>query len=305
MSQLEKLEQVAVSLHCEVRHQESMRNHTTFKIGGPADLFVVVNRLETLKIVCQTAQALAVPYLIIGKGSNLLVKDSGIRGAVIQLGGSFRNMHLKDNSVLQAGAGASLASVCGYALQQSLSGLEFAWGVPGSVGGAVFMNAGAYGEEMKDVIVSCTHMRPDGEIETLQTNQLQFAYRRSIYQNTNLIVLSVDFQLHLAGKRFIKEKMDDLFGRRKDKQPLDFPSAGSVFKRPTGHFAGTLIEQCGLKGAAVGGAMVSLKHAGFIVNTGNATCRDVLALIAFIQTTVKERTGVALECEIRPIGGDL
>lgn len=304
MSQLEKLEQMAVSLHCEVRSQEPMRKHTTFKIGGPADLFIVVNQEEALKVVRQTAEDLEVPYMVIGKGSNLLVKDSGIRGAVIQLGGSFHKMQLKEDGVLQVGAGASLAMVCGYALQHSLSGLEFAWGIPGSVGGAAFMNAGAYGEEMKDVIRNCTHMRPDGEIETLQTDQLQFGYRRSIYQHLKYIVLSVDLQLHTADKLIIKEKMDDLLGRRKDKQPLDFPSAGSVFKRPPGHFAGTLIEQCGLKGTAVGGAMVSSKHAGFIVNTGNATCQNVLDLIELIQITVKERTGINLECEIRAIGGN-
>lgn len=302
MGQLEKLEQLAISLHCEVRNQEPMRKHTTFKIGGSADLFIVVNEVDALKAIYRTAKELGVPCMVIGKGSNLLVKDSGIRGVVIQLGGSFHSMTLKENDVLEAGAGASLATVCGYALQQSLAGLEFAWGIPGSVGGAAFMNAGAYGEEMKDVVLSCTHMTSDGKIETFTADQLQFAYRHSVYQETKAIVLSVAFQLRKGDKQEIKAKMDDLLGRRKEKQPLEFPSAGSVFKRPIGHFAGTLIEQCGLKGKSVGGAMVSPKHAGFIVNTGNATCQNVLDLVALIQNTVKEQTGITLECEIRAIG---
>ena len=303
MSQLEKLEQLAISLHCEVRNQEPMRKHTTFKIGGPADLFIVVNEVGALKAVYGAAKELGVPCMVIGKGSNLLINDSGIRGAVIQLGGSFHNITLKENNVLEVGAGASLATVCGYALQQSLAGLEFAWGIPGSVGGAAFMNAGAYGEEMKDVVVSCTHMTANGEIETWTADQLQFAYRHSVYQETKAIVLSVTFQLKAGDKQEIKAKMDDLLGRRKEKQPLEFPSAGSVFKRPVGHFAGTLIEQCGLKGMLVGGAMVSPKHAGFIVNAENATCQNVLDLVDLIQKTVKEQTGVILECEIRAIGG--
>ena len=283
MSQLEKLEQLAISLHCDVRNQEPMRKHTTFKIGGPADLFIVVNDVQALQSVYTAAKELGVPCMVIGKGSNLLVKDSGIRGA--------------------AGAGASLATVCGYALQQSLTGLEFAWGIPGSIGGAAFMNAGAYGEEMKDVVLSCTHMNPDGTIETYTAEQLDFAYRHSVYQKSHGIVLSVAFQLKKGDKQEIKAKMDDLMGRRKEKQPLEYPSAGSVFKRPVGYFAGTMIEQCGLKGKTVGGAMVSPKHAGFIVNTGNATCQDVLDLISLIQTTVNEQTGIMLECEIRAIGG--
>ena len=281
MSQLEKLEQLAISLHCDVRNQEPMRKHTTFKIGGPADLFIVVNDVQALQSVYTAAKELGVPCMVIGKGSNLLVKDSGIRGAVIQLGGAFFDINLKENNVLEAGAGASLATVCGYALQ----------------------NAGADGEEMKDVVLSCTHMNPDGTIETFTAEQLDFAYRHSVYQKSHGIVLSVAFQLKKGDKQEIKAKMDDLMGRRKEKQPLEYPSAGSVFKRPVGYFAGTMIEQCGLKGKTVGGAMVSPKHAGFIVNTGNATCQDVLDLISLIQTTVNEQTGIMLECEIRAIGG--
>ncbi len=303
MSQLDKLEQLAISLHCDVRNQEPMRKHTTFKIGGPADLFIVVNDVPALQAVYTAARELSVPCMVIGKGSNLLVRDSGIRGAVLQLGGTFLDIALEENNVLKAGAGASLATVCGYALQQSLTGLEFAWGIPGSVGGAVFMNAGAYGEEMKDVVLTCTHMHPDGAVETCTAQQLEFAYRSSVYQKTRGIVLSVSLQLQKGDKQAIKAKMDDLMGRRKDKQPLEFPSAGSVFKRPVGYFAGTMIEQCGLKGKTVGGAMVSPKHAGFIVNTGEATCQDVLDLIALIRQEVKAQTGILLECEIRAVGG--
>lgn len=302
MSQLERLEQLAISQRCEVRNQESMKKHTTFKIGGPADLFIVVNDIPALQAVYTAAKELQVPCMVIGKGSNLLVKDSGIRGAVLQLGGTFLEIAQQQNC-LTAGAGASLATVCGYALQQSLSGLEFVWGIPGSVGGAVFMNAGAYGEEMRGILQSCTHMNPDGTVETVNADALQLGYRSSIYQKTGAVVLGVTLQLTPGEKTQIKAKMGDLMGRRKEKQPLEYPSAGSVFKRPVGHFAGTMIEQCGLKGAAVGGAMVSRKHAGFIVNTGGATCQNVLDLIALIQRTVHEKTGVALECEVRAVGG--
>ena len=242
--------------------------------------------------------------MVIGKGSNLLVKDGGIAGVVVQLGGEFSEMTVQENGSITAGAGVSLSALCGYALQHGLSGLEFAWGIPGTVGGAVFMNAGAYGEEMKDVVVCCRHMLPGGTIETVSAHKLNFDYRHSIYQENGAVVLEATFALQKSDKAKIKAKMDDLMHRRKTKQPLEFPSAGSVFKRPAGYFAGTLIEECGLKGRTVGGAAVSQKHAGFIINTGEASCQDVLDLIALIQSTVKEKTGVALSCEIRAIGRD-
>lgn len=287
---------------CKVQADEPMSLHTTFKIGGPADLFVTVNEKEQLAGAVALAKAEGIPLFVLGNGSNLLVSDKGIRGMVLRMGRQFCDIgHAEDGSIL-CGAGVRLSVLCSYALEHSLTGLEFAWGIPGSVGGAAFMNAGAYGGEMKDVVTACEHVSLNGVSTAFTGEALEFGYRRSAYSNGGFIITGVELHLEKGDKAAIKAKMDDLMGRRKDKQPLEFPSAGSVFKRPTGYFAGGLIEQCGLKGARVGGAQVSPKHAGFIVNAGGATCEDVLALIEKIQKTVKEETGVTLECEVRKIG---
>ncbi|MBW7573617.1 UDP-N-acetylmuramate dehydrogenase [Caproiciproducens faecalis] len=302
MNHLEQLALEAENLGCKVSRNEPMSRHTTFKIGGPADLFITVYTRAELQKLYHAANELNVPLMPIGNGSNMLVSDNGIRGAVIALDGEFREIKQNADGTVSCGAGASLAGACVFAREHSLTGLEFAWGIPGAAGGAAFMNAGAYNKEMKSVLVACTHVTKDGQIGTLSGEALQLGYRHSAYTDNGCTILSLRLGLKPGDKDEIAAEMDDLYSRRKSKQPLELPSAGSVFKRPEGHFAGSLIEGCGLKGRAVGGAMVSPKHAGFIVNTGGATCRDVTELIKIIQDTVYQQTNVMLECEVKTIG---
>lgn len=277
--------------------QSPMKEHTTFKIGGPADYYILVHSVRELVETISLCDEFDIDYMLIGNGSNLLVCDEGLRKAVIRLGGDFKNISVKDNTIT-CGAGASLARLCTFALSNSLSGLEFAYGIPGTVGGAVFMNAGAYGGEMKDVLLTVTHLTPAGKVETVLADTLSLSYRHSAYKLNNCIILSAEFRLAPDNELDIKARMDDFMNRRVTKQPLEFPSAGSVFKRPEGAYAGALIEQCGLKGIAVGGAQVSEKHSGFIINTGTATCQDVMCLVKKVQDTVKAETGFTLEREI-------
>ena len=302
MNQIDQFAQIAENVGCEVCRDEPMSRHTTFKIGGPVDLFIQVNSWEAIQKLYQSAYELSIPIMPVGNGSNMLVSDSGIRGAVIALSGEFSKITLTDDTVIECGAGVTLASLCNFAKDHSLTGLEFAWGIPGAAGGAAFMNAGAYNCEMESVLTGCTHITKAGEVGSLKGDELHFGYRHSAYSDSGDTILSLTLELKKGRKEQIARAMDELFQRRKSKQPLELPSAGSVFKRPEGHFAGTLIEESGLKGARVGGAMVSEKHAGFIVNVGNATCADVLALIEKIQNTVLEKTGVALECEVKTFG---
>lgn len=281
-----------------IQRNEPMAKRTSFKIGGNADIFVTVNSKSDLIILIKILNEFQIPFLIVGNGSNLLVSDDGIRGAVIKLEGDFNKISLESDDTIKCGAGATLSRLCKFALQESLSGLEFAYGIPGTVGGAVFMNAGAYGEEMKGIIVSAESMTFSGKIVKRTADEMALSYRRSLYRDVDEIILSAKFRLKPGDKIHIKEKMDGYIAKRKEKQPLDYPNAGSIFKRPVGNFAGTLIQNCGLKGAKVGGAMVSTKHAGFIVNQGGATCDDVVRLINHIKETVMKKTGVALECEV-------
>ena len=274
-----------------------MKEHTTFRIGGPADYYITVYNTEQLRKVIALCISEKIEYMILGNGSNLLVDDDGLRAAVIRLAGEFKEITHSGDDVT-CGAGTTLARLCTYAMQNSLSGLEFAFGIPGTVGGAVYMNAGAYGGEMKDVLTRVTHLTADGRIETVSASALNLSYRFSEYKNNDSVILFAVFSLKDGNKDEIKALMDDIMNRRVTKQPLEYPSAGSVFKRPEGAFAGALIEQCGLKGATVGGAQVSTKHSGFIINIGNATCRDVMDLISMVQKTVKEKTGFTLEREI-------
>ena len=283
---------------CSVLRDEPMSRHTTFKIGGPADAFVSVFSQEGLLELLELLRTREIPYLLLGNGSNLLVSDQGIRGVVIHLDGVFKQITGEGDRLI-CGAGASLSSVCVEAKSRGLSGLAFAYGIPGSVGGAVFMNAGAYGGEMKDVIFSCRHLTPDGQIETFEKEKLDLSYRHSVYGENRFVILSAELKLERGNSEEIELAMRDFMQRRKSKQPLEFPSAGSVFKRPEGYFAGAVIEKCGLKGLSVGGAQISEKHAGFIINTGNATCEDVRQLIEKIQQTVFRETGVFLECEVK------
>ena len=297
------LDQTAQALGCPLRVDEPMARHTTFQIGGPADRFLIVENAAQLQGLLSCLRQAGIPYLVLGKGSNLLVSDKGIRGAVLHLGGDFKKVEvLTDGRTLRAGAGAPLASVCALARERSLTGLEFAWGIPGSVGGGAYMDAGAYGGEMRDVVSRVLHLGPDGAPGEARGEELCFGYRKSRYTGGEDIITAVEFTLQPGDPAAIAGKMEELMARRKDKQPYDMPSAGSVFKRPQNGFAAALIERFGLKGRRVGGAQVSEKHAGFIVNTGGASCQDVLELIAVIQKTVEEQTGTCLECEVRVTG---
>lgn len=289
---------LAKVLECDARKNEPMSRHTTFKIGGNASTYIKAGTLSKLSAIVKECKNSDIDYLIIGNGSNILVSDDGLDKTVIRLDGELRNIALLDETTIYCGAGASLAALCKFALKNSLSGLEFAWGIPGTVGGAVFMNAGAYGGEMKDVVYSVSHITESGEIGRTEKDNLQFGYRNSVYRSNGCIITGVTLKLKKAQKNEIQEKMDDFLFRRSSKQPLEYPSAGSVFKRPQGAFAGALIEQCGLKGKTVGGAQVSEKHAGFIINKSNATAQDVKNLVKEIQQTVKAQTDFDLECEL-------
>lgn len=289
---------LAKILNCDARKDEPMNRHTSFKIGGTADTYIKVNNLSKLSTILKECSESDVDYMLIGNGSNLLVSDEGIRGVVIRLDGDFRQISLIDDNTIYCGAGASLASLCKFALKCGLTGLEFAWGIPGTVGGAVFMNAGAYDGEMKNVVYSVSHISPDGRIGRVEKDDLQFGYRTSVYRTNNMIITGVVLKLEKGAQSDIQHKMDDFLERRSSKQPLDYPSAGSVFKRPEGNYAGALIEKCGLKGKMCGGAQVSDKHAGFIINRKNATAKDVRDLIGEVQNCVAEKTGYKLECEL-------
>lgn len=289
----------AAGIPCQ--KEEKMSAHTSFKIGGPADRFIRVPDTAALQAVLHALQESETPYFVLGNGTNLLVPDDGLRGAVLLLEGEFKQVQLLEGGGLLCGAGASLMSVCAFARSNALSGLEFAWGIPGALGGALYMNAGAYGGEMKQVVDKVYYLDEAGVPGSLSGEALRFGYRASAFTNTKKVITKAELRLTGGVEAEISAKMEDLMQRRKSKQPVELPSAGSVFKRPEGHFAGALIEQCGLKGCAVGGACVSEKHAGFIVNNGGATCADVERLIEHIQTTVLRETGVLLEPEVRRV----
>lgn len=279
---------------------EPMSRHTTFKIGGNADVLVKVKSVDELKQVLSLTNDFDVPYFVLGKGSNLLVSDNGIEGIVISLDG-LADIKITEDTVV-CGAGASLRAVCIACQKASLSGLEFAYGIPGTVGGALYMNAGAYGGEMSQVVVNATALDSKGNVIEFSLPEMKLGYRTSAFKNTDLIIINITLKLKQGNAQEIKAAMDDFFARRRDKQPLEYPSAGSTFKRPEGNFAGALIEQNNLKGVSVGGAEVSVKHAGFVINKGGATCNDVLALIKKVQYIVKKSNGVDLEPEVIFVG---
>lgn len=301
MNSIDKLQSYVQSLGCLAERDVLMKNYTSFKIGGPADLFVSPESEEQVVRIAAFCTDNDIPVFVLGKGSNVLVSDKGIRGAVV-FTGNLCNIELLDDCTVKSGSGLSLVQLCNFALQNSLSGLEFAFGIPGTVGGAAFMNAGAYGGEMRDVLISCNHVDGYGNMGVLLGDELDLSYRHSAYEDNGFIITSATVRLQKGNSEEIKAKMQDFLSRRKAKQPLEFPSAGSTFKRPQGYFAGALIEQCGLKGKSVGGAQVSEKHAGFVINKGGATAEDVLNLVEFVADTVEKETGVRLEPEIRFIG---
>lgn len=284
-----------------VRLHEPMKKHTTFRIGGPADYYLCPHSTEELQKILQICRENKIEFFILGNGSNLLVSDKGYRGAVIQLWKNFSDIMTEDNTIMVK-AGALLSKVAAEALEESLTGMEFASGIPGTIGGAVVMNAGAYGGEMKDIIKEVTVLTKEGEILTLSKEEMNFGYRTSVVKEKGYVVISVVLQLKKGDREEIRKVMDDLKERRVTKQPLDMPSAGSTFKRPEGYFAGKLIMDAGLRGFSVGGAQISEKHCGFVVNKGDATAADVLGLIGEVQKRVQEKFGVALEPEVKFLG---
>lgn len=277
---------------------EPMKSHTTFRIGGPTDIMVKPQSIEALGETIKLCKEYQVPYYILGNGSNLLVADEGFRGVMIQIYHNLSQIKLEGNQVI-AQAGALLSRIATKALENSLTGFEFAHGIPGTLGGAVVMNAGAYGGEMKQVLVSCKVMDEQGNLLTLTNEELELGYRTSIIHNKNYIVLEATLRLEQGNQEEISSYMKELMGRRKEKQPLDKPSAGSTFKRPEGHFAGKLIMDSGLRGYRLGHAMVSDKHCGFLINDGGATCKEVEELLKHVQKVVKEKHQVELEPEVK------
>ncbi|HHT48457.1 MAG TPA: UDP-N-acetylmuramate dehydrogenase [Firmicutes bacterium] len=283
------------------RYDEPLAGYTSFRIGGPADLLVEINTRDELERLVSHCEREGIPWLLLGRGSNVLIKDQGLGGVVLHLGPDFGRIAV-DGVHVRAGAAAPLALVAETAARHGLSGLEFASGIPGSLGGGIFMNAGAYGNEMKDVVVSAEVYQPGEGIISLTKEGLELGYRTSRLQRSGGILLEALLQLTPGEEESIRAKMKALNAKRRAKQPLEYPSAGSVFKRPEGAYAGRLIEEAGLKGKTVGKAQVSPKHAGFIINLGGATARDVLTLIEEVRTEVYQRTGYWLEPELRILG---
>ncbi len=286
----------------EYRLNEPMCEHTSFKIGGAADIFIMPSSSEETAEILRVLNENAVPCFPLGKGSNLLVSDKGIEGAVLSLC-KMDKIEVNGNQIT-AGAGASLMAVCIAACKAGLSGLEFAYGIPASVGGALYMNAGAYGGEMSQAVKSAEYIDQNGEIKTISKEDMALGYRKSIFKKGSMLITSVTFELTEGDGEKIKSQMDVFMCRRKNKQPLEYPSAGSTFKRPEGYFAGALIEKNNLKGVSVGGAQVSVKHAGFVINSGGATCEDVKNLMQKVRDTVEKNDGVILEPEVIFVGRD-
>ncbi len=280
---------------------ETMAKHTSFKIGGMADIVVYPTRRKEICELVKICKETGFPYTVLGNGTNVLISDKGIRGLVIMTDRLSR-VTVKEDGTIEAWAGASLARVANLAKNYSLTGMEFAYGIPGSVGGAVYMNAGAYNRQMCNIIQSTEYIDGEGNIKMLHGEEHNFGYRHSFFKDNEGIVTRTFIKLNEGDLLDIMNKMNEYTTLRNEKQPLDMPSAGSVFKRPEGYFAGKLIEDCGLKGVSIGGAQVSPKHAGFIVNKGGATCEDVCALVAKIKGDVKEQFGVELQEEIRVLG---
>lgn len=286
-----------------IKVDEPMKKHISFKVGGPADFLVKPKTEEELSQVIKFAKKENIHFIIIGNGSNLLVKDGGIREMVIELSDNFNNYEIEGN-IIKAQSGALLAILGRNALKNSLTGFEFAAGIPGTLGGALAMNAGAYGGEMKQVVKSARLMDREGNIFELSNEEMKFEYRRSILTTNDYIVLSAVIELHPGNAEEIQETMADYANRRSTKQPLNFPSAGSTFKRPEGHFAAKLIDDCGLRGLSLRGAQVSDKHCGFVINSGEANAKDILDLMFIVKSTVNAKFGIMLEEEVKILGED-
>lgn len=281
--------------------QEPMAPHTTFRVGGPADCFITLENEEQLQKVQRYLNLVRIPFFVLGNGSNVLVSDRGYKGIILQIGDKM-NAVVAEGRRITAQAGARMAQVARAAMEHNLTGLEFASGIPGTVGGGVVMNAGAYGGEMKQVVETVTVVNQEGELLELDNDTMEFAYRYSIIRNQPFVVTKVTFLLEEGNAEQIKATMDELAARRREKQPLEYPSAGSTFKRPEGYFAGELIMNAGLRGFRIGGAQVSEKHCGFVINMGNASAADIMDLIREVQLRVKDKFNVELESEVVFLG---
>ncbi len=281
--------------------QESMASHTTFRIGGLADCFVQLENTEQLIKVQKYLSQVGVPFFVLGNGSNLLVSDAGFRGVILQIGSKMNRVTVEGN-VIVAQAGASMAQIARTAMEHELTGMEFASGIPGTIGGGVVMNAGAYGGELSQIVTQVNVVNSEGGIMELDNETMEFGYRTSTIRNNPFTVTEVILRLEKGDRRQIRERMEELAAKRREKQPLEYPSAGSTFKRPAGHYAGQLIMEAGLRGFQCGGAKVSDKHCGFVINTGNATAEDVRKLIREVQARVKDQFNVDLETEVLFLG---
>ncbi|MDY4048163.1 UDP-N-acetylmuramate dehydrogenase [Negativibacillus massiliensis] len=298
----EQLASLCKEKEIPVLWEEPMKHYTSFQIGGPASAVCIPKNREQLSCLLSFLRKMQINHWFVGNGSNLLISDEGLKGVVILLDSDFDGEILISNTVLEAPAGKKLSSVCAAACRAELTGLEFAWGIPGSVGGAVYMNAGAYGGEMKDRLIWVEYLDLDGNIQRVPAEKLNLSYRHSCFMEQEyqgVCIIRAAFSLKKGEQVAIQAEMDRIIGQRKEKQPLDLPSAGSTFKRPQGTYAAQLIDQCGFRGFTVGGAQVSTKHTGFVVNIGEATCQDVLELARQVKECVKEKTGFELEMEVR------
>ncbi len=290
-----QIKAVCNKYNCPFEENFVLANRTSMKIGGECDLFVEANSEECLVELLKVCRESSLPYFLLGRGSNLLIRRFG--GVVIAIGAALGTITV-DGNTITAGAGAALSAVCNAALENSLSGMECLYGIPGSAGGALYMNAGAYGGEIKDIAKSARCIDGSGNVVEMTAEEMGLSYRHSVFSENGLCILSVTMELIPRDKAEIRAKMDELMQKRRDKQPLEFPSCGSTFKRPEGYFAAALIEECGLKGCMVGGAQVSEKHSGFVINRGGATFEDVMELVGHIKSAVREQKGVELECEM-------
>lgn len=285
----------------QIKLEEPMKNHTTFRIGGPAEIFVTPGSIGEVRDIIAVCRKQAVPYYVMGNGSNLLVSDRGYEGVIIQIFKEMNEIRIEGDTVA-AQAGALLSAIANQALEEGLAGFEFASGIPGTLGGACIMNAGAYGGEMKDVVREVTLLTPEGEIRDVPGEQMEFGYRTSMAARTGAVILAARIRLRRGDQEAIRARMEELREKRVSKQPLEYPSAGSTFKRPEGYFAGKLIQDAGLRGFTVGKAQVSEKHCGFVVNKGQATAADVAELMRRVSDKVEEQFGVRLEPEVKRLG---
>ena len=297
MSYIDELISVCEKYQCRYKLDEPLKNHTTFKIGGACKIAVFLNCEGCAVDIINYCRNNKIKFAVIGNGSNVIAEDKGFDGAVLILGNDFSNINFIRDEVVECEAGLLLSRLCAVMMHEGLSGLEFAYGIPGTVGGALYMNAGAYGGEIADIVTSADYIDSDGMVKTIMKENMDLSYRHSAFMDSGRIIIRVRLKLHKGEIPEIEQKMEQLITRRREKQPLNFPSAGSTFKRPDGAYASALIEQCGLKGLSVGDAQVSEKHSGFVINKGNATCEDIINLVNKVKEKVRSDTGYELELE--------